>query len=63
MIENIHLPKNAETVKDYYDHMQASTRIYREEREEYIWTEGTKPDHFFHAEAYAHMARRLLANL
>lgn len=56
------LPKNAKEIPEYYDHMMASTRIYDEKRNEYIWVE-TGADHLFHASAYELIARNLLIRL
>jgi hypothetical protein len=56
------LPKNAKEISEYYDHMMASTRIYDEKRNEYIWVE-TGADHLFHASAYELIARNLLIRL
>jgi len=56
------LPKNAKEIPEYYDHMMASTRIYDEKRNEYVWVE-TGPDHLFHASAYELIARNLLIRL
>ncbi len=63
VLKNIILPKNAKSIPDYYDHMCASTRTYDEKKSRYIWTEGTQDDHFFHAEAYEILARKLLVML
>lgn len=53
------LPANARDIPEFYDHMEASTRVYDEDRGEYVWVEGNNPDHFFHAEAYVKYARKL----
>jgi hypothetical protein len=47
-------------VSEYYYHMTASTRVYDEKRNVYKWMEGSKADHFFHAENYCNLAKRLL---
>lgn len=54
------LPKNADSIKDYYDHMQASTRIFDEKKNRYIWDEGSAADHYMLAEAYMRIAHKLL---
>lgn len=53
------LPANAREIPEFYDHMEASTRVYDEDRGKYVWVEGNNPDHFFHAEAYVKYARKL----
>lgn len=59
-LQTILLPMNAQSIEDYYVHMVASTRVYVDERDEYVWREGSKPDHYFHAEAYQLLAKKLL---
>jgi len=61
ILKQIMLPKNAKSIKDFYDHMTASTRVFVEDKNEYIWTEGNKPDHYFTAMAYLILARKILA--
>lgn len=46
--------------QEYISHMTASIRIYNEDKDKYEWREGGKPDHFFHAEAYAEIARMVI---
>lgn len=60
LLERILLPKNADQIPDYYSQMQASTRIYDEEKEVYRWEEGSKDDHFFLAEGYCSLAFKLI---
>jgi hypothetical protein len=59
---DILLPNNIETVFNFYEQMMASTRIYDEERDEYIWEEGSKEDHYHHAMAYMLAAKKLLVS-
>jgi hypothetical protein len=47
-------------VSEYYFHMCASTRVFDEKRNKYIWVEGSKADHLFHAENYCNIAKKLL---
>lgn len=61
------LPTQAEFIEDgeYYAHMQASTRILeadeeKPEKSRFIWKEGSRPDHFFLAEAYCLQAGMLM---
>jgi hypothetical protein len=56
-------PMQAESIEDgeYYAHMQASTRILEAddespEKSRFVWKEGSRPDHFFLAEAYCMQA-------
>ncbi len=56
-------PLNAEFLEEgvYYDHLLASTRILEAnedhpEKSRFVWKEGSKPDHFFFAEAYCRQA-------
>ncbi len=46
---------------DYRNQMMAPTRIYDEEKERYIWDEGTSPDHHFHADNYDRIAASMYA--
>ncbi len=57
------LPGNASEIPDYYDHLEAATRAYNEDRGVYEWIEGNEPDHYHHAEAYCQIARKLLLTL
>jgi hypothetical protein len=65
--KSIALPRNAKSIPEFYDHVCASTRIYDEDANRgeggYTWTEGSKPDHLFHAFAYALIAKRLMLML
>ena len=63
ILKNIILPKNAQTIPNYYPQMTASTRVWDEKRQRYLWIEGSKDDHFFHAEGYGILARKLLVML
>ena len=66
--QSLILPKNArniapitsENVSEYYQNMTASTRVFDEEKQTYNWVEGSKPDHYFHAENYKSIAKKLL---
>lgn len=62
LLKLILLPKNAEDLPEYYEHMTASTRVYDEKREKYTWVE-TGPDHLFHASGYELIAKSLLMRL
>jgi len=50
--ERIELPRNAETIPNFYPQMKAAQRIYDEKRNEFVWHEGSKADHYHHAFAY-----------
>ena len=63
LLKNIILPRNARTIPSYYPQMIASTRVWDEKRQRYFWTEGSKDDHYMHAEAYMILARKLLVML
>ena len=58
------LPINVDSVEGFYEQTEASTRIYDLDLNAgeggYRWTEGSKPDHYFHATGYALIAARLL---
>jgi len=68
MDRTIILPGNAGTLKplmpdgqsEYYSHMTASIRVFETEKQRYKWVEGSKADHFFHAEAYHLLALKIL---
>lgn len=50
------LPAEAANIPEYYDQMTAATRVYDDDKQAYAWTEGSKPDHYHHAEAYKNLA-------
>lgn len=56
------LPRNVASLPEYYAHMEASVRVFDEKRNTYNWVEGDAPDHLLFAEAYAHLARRILTS-
>lgn len=60
LYKTIQLPQNINTIPEYCDHLQALTRLYDENKETYKWVQSG-PDHFFHAEAYALLAKRLFS--
>jgi len=63
VVGSLMLPRDAESVTGFYDHMTAATRV-KETRadgsERFVWREGSAPDHYHHACAYAMQARRLV---
>lgn len=61
LLKQVILPINAENIKNFYPQMTSSTRIWDEDREEFVWTSGSKPDHYMFAFGYMLLARRLLA--
>jgi hypothetical protein len=56
----LQLPADIATVEGFYDQMMASTRVYDEDRQEYVWREGSRPDHYHHAMAYMQATRALV---
>jgi hypothetical protein len=58
----IQYPRNAASIDDLYAHMTLLTRVFNDDRQEYQWI-GDGADHYMHAEAYATLARRILATL
>ena len=62
VLQEILLPKNAASIPEFYEHMTASTRMQRKEKNEYEWVE-TGPDHLFHASAYELIAKNMLMQL
>lgn len=68
-MQTLLLPMEAEFIEDgeYYAHMMASTRILEPnetnpEKSRFVWKEGSRPDHFFLAEAYCMQASMLVPN-
>lgn len=57
-----YLPKNAQSIKNYYPHMLELTRVFNEARNEYDWV-GDGADHYLFAEVYMAVARRILNKL
>ncbi len=60
--QQVFYPRNAASIPDFYDQMTASTRVYDEDRDRYHWDEGNAADHYFHAECYAILAKRIMVN-
>lgn len=58
ILQKLVLPINADSMPEYYEHMQNLTRLHDEEKDKYDWVKSG-PDHFFHAEAYSLLARKL----
>ncbi len=63
------LPRNAnemspmageDNVSQFYYEMCTSTRVFNEDKQKYSWVEGSKPDHFLHADNYESLAKKLL---
>lgn len=63
LMKSVHLPKNAPNIEGFYEQMQASTRVFDEEKEEYRWEHGATPDHYHHAFAYMMLAKRVMASI
>ena len=68
-LQSLLLPMQAEFLEDgeYYNHMQASTRILEAneehpEKSRFVWKEGSRPDHFMLAEAYCIQAGMVMPN-
>lgn len=61
------LPCDAPNVLEFYNQMEAPTRVFEQKlnkgRGAYIWTEGSKPDHYFHAMSYCLLAKQLLVRI
>jgi hypothetical protein len=55
-------PRNAGSLPELYQQMTALTRVFNEDRQEYQWL-GADEDHYFHAEAYATLARRIIMSV
>lgn len=58
--QHLILPKNAGLIDEYYEHLQAPTRLQDADTGRNYWTEGTKPDHYFLAEVYDLLASQLI---
>jgi hypothetical protein len=50
------LPQDVLSVPGWSDQMQASVRVWDEDREAYRWDEGGAPDHYRFADAYDRVA-------
>jgi hypothetical protein len=68
MLENVWLPKNADKldptesdgISEFYHQVCNSVRVYSEDKDEYNWIEGSKPDHYMFALGFMVLARKLL---
>ena len=72
IMQNLILPQNArhlkpivkkKSISSYYHEMTNSTRVFKEKTQTYSWIEGALPDHFFHAENYCLLAKKILTKL
>lgn len=63
LTKQIILPQNARSINNFYSQMTASTRVFNDKRQEYVWTEGGNPDHWFHGMAYLALARSTLIQI
>ncbi len=55
------LPENAESIRDYFNHLRAPVRITEKDRrgnEVSVYREGSNPDHFALAETYCYAASK-----
>lgn len=59
-LQKVVYPKNVTSIDDFVPQMTAATRIWKEEREEFIWEEGSRDDHYMHAESYGLLGKKLL---
>jgi len=59
LLRKILLPKNARKIPNYYDQMTNSVRVFDEDKEEYSWIHGSKPDHYMFATGYMLLAKRM----
>lgn len=61
LLEKVLFPKNAKTIDSgaFYEQMKAPTRVFDEEKNRYIWNEGTRADHYRHADNYEKIAMRI----
>lgn len=57
------LPANASTLEDgdFYAQLCAPTRVFDEATGRYYYTEGSRVDHFFHADCYSMLARQFFS--
>lgn len=71
MTEYVLLPRDAKSVKGFYEQMTAPTRVWQPisrngvatNEGRYVWTEGGRPDHYYHAMNYMLMAKKLITVL
>ena len=61
VMKDLVFPANIDSVPEFYDQMGAATRFFDEKRDEYIWNEGSKADHYMHAAAFMVTARQVAA--
>ena len=64
-LANIILPANINSIPGFTEHLKAPVRVF-EEREttngKWVWREGHKDDHYFHAVNYANISKKLILN-
>lgn len=59
----VHYPKNYMSLDggDFVKQMEASTRVWNEDRKVFEWVEGNKPDHHRHADNYDKLAADMMS--
>ena len=62
LLKKVIYPSNARKIDEgnFYKQMCAPKRIFKEDKNRYIWDEGGKPDHYRHAENYEKIAQDLI---
>lgn len=64
VVKNIILPRDAKGIENFYSQMTASTRVFNEKLDKgrggFMWTEGSKDDHYFHAMNYLLLCKKLI---
>ena len=53
-------PKDIRKLPEYEKQMTASIRVYDEDKGIYEWKEGSRADHYLHAEAYCLVSKKLI---
>lgn len=64
-LQNIYFPKSIYGIEGFIDQLKAPIRIFeknpdRVDQGKWVWREGYKADHYFHAVNYANIAKKIL---
>lgn len=59
VLQKMVLPANARSIKNLYEHMTSSVRVYNEDNDRYEWVQSG-PDHYFHAFNYMVLAKKII---
>lgn len=63
LLEHMIFPSNLDLVQGFREQLKTPIRVFEEKETtngRWVWREGNKPDHYYHAVNYANIAKKLL---